>query len=86
MNKLATKLHKDITDLMIPEVEAYLNDLHTLLEKKEQTPDDMKAIEEMETFLVELQNIIYAIEEEKLSIEQLEELDESIQDLISQSK
>ena len=48
----------DLKDLventMIPEVEAYLEDLHKLLEAKTQTPDDMLAIEEMESFLVEL--------------------------------
>ena len=58
----------DLKDLventMIPEVEAYLEDLHKLLEAKTQTPDDMLAIEEMESFLVELQNVLAVIEEE----------------------
>ena len=57
----------DLKDLventMIPEVEAYLEDLHKLLEAKTQTPDDMLAIEEMESFLVELQNVLAVIEE-----------------------
>lgn len=59
----------DLKDLventMIPEVEAYLEDLHKLLEAKTQTPDDMLAIEEMESFLVELQNVLAVIEEDK---------------------
>ena len=59
----------DLKDLventMIPEVEAYLEDLHKLLEAKTQTPDDMLAIKEMESFLVELQNILAVIEENK---------------------
>lgn len=59
----------DLKDLventMIPEVEAYLEDLHKLLEAKTQTPDDMLAIEEMESFLVELQNVLAVIEENK---------------------
>ena len=58
----------DLKDLventMIPEVEAYLEDLHKLLEAKTQTPDDMLAIEEMESFLVELQNVLAVIEED----------------------
>ena len=60
----------DLKDLventMIPEVEAYLEDLHKLLEAKTQTPDDMLAIEEMESFLVELQNVLAVIEEDKM--------------------
>ena len=51
---------------MIPEVESYLEDLHKLLEAKTQTQDDMLAIEEMESFLVELQNVLAVIEENKM--------------------
>ena len=59
----------DLKDLventMIPEVENYLEDLLKLLETNSQTPDDMLAIEEMESFLVELQNVLAVIEENK---------------------
>ena len=59
----------DLKDLventMIPEVEAYLEDLHKLLEAKTQTPNDMLAIEAMESFLVELQNVLAVIGEDK---------------------
>ena len=62
-------IKEDLKDLventMIPEVESYLEDLHKLLEAKTQTPDDMLAIEEMESFLVELQNVLAVIKEDK---------------------
>ena len=62
-------IKEDLKDLventMIPEVENYLNDLHKILEKNEQTEDDMLAIKEMESLLVELQNILAVIDEDK---------------------
>ena len=51
---------------MIPEVEEYLEDLHKLLETNSQTEDDLLAIKEMESFLVELQNVLAVIEENKM--------------------
>ena len=63
-------IKEDLKDLventMIPEVESYLEDLLKLLETNSQTPDDMLAIEEMESFLVELQNVLAVIEENKM--------------------
>ena len=63
-------IKEDLKDLventMIPEVENYLEDLHKILETNSQTPDDMLAIEEMESFLVELQNVLAVIEENKM--------------------
>ena len=63
-------IKEDLKDLventMIPEVENYLEDLFKLLETNSQTPDDVLAIEEMESFLVELQNVLAVIEEDKM--------------------
>jgi soluble cytochrome b562 len=63
-------IKEDLKDLientMIPEVENYLEDLLKLLETNSQTPDDVLAIEEMESFLVELQNVLAVIEEDKM--------------------
>jgi hypothetical protein len=63
-------IKEDLKDLvgntMIPEVESYLEDLLKLLETNSQTPDDILAIEEMESFLVELQNVLAVIEEDKM--------------------
>ncbi len=57
---------KDLVEnTMIPEVENYLEDLFKLLETNSQTEDDNLAIEEMESFLVELQNVLAVIEEDK---------------------
>ena len=65
MSQIKDKLKDIVTTAMIPEVESYLEDLHKILEEKKETPDDMLAIEEMESFLVELQNVLAVIDEDK---------------------
>ncbi len=65
METIKDKLKDIVENLMIPEVEAYLEDLYKLLETNSQTEDDKEAMEEMESFLVELQNILAVIEEDK---------------------
>ena len=44
------KLKDLVENVMIPEVEEYLEDLHKLLETNSQTEDDLLAIKEMESF------------------------------------
>ncbi|MBU0925235.1 hypothetical protein KKG81_10145 [bacterium] len=66
MQNIKEELQDLVQNTMIPEVENYLEDLLKLLETNSQTPDDMLAIEEMESFLVELQNVLAVIEEDKM--------------------
>ena len=65
MTEIKEKLKDVVENVMIPEVEDYLEDLYKLLETNSQTEDDKEAIDEMESFLVELQNILAVIEENK---------------------
>lgn len=65
MLDIKDKLKDLVETVMIPEVEAYLEDLYKLLETDSQTEDDKEAMEEMESFLVELQNVLAVIEEDK---------------------
>jgi hypothetical protein len=66
MENIKEELKDLVENTMIPEVENYLEDLFKILETNSQTPDDMLAIEEMESFLVELQNVLAVIEENKM--------------------
>lgn len=86
MSQVKNDLKDVVETTMIPEVEEYLNDLHKLLEDKTANEDDMEAIKEMESFLVELQNILLAIEEEKISDEQAGEVYQNILNLLEESK
>ncbi len=83
-----TQIKKDllavIENTMIPEVEGYLEDLHTIIEKKEQTDETMEEVRDIESFLVELQNIIYAVNEDKIDDEQATEVYGKIQELIAE--
>ena len=65
MSDIKDKLKDIVTNVMIPEVESYLEDLHKLLEENKQTQDDKLAMTEMESLLVELQNVLAVIEEDK---------------------
>ena len=65
MSNIKEKLKNLVETVMIPEVEDYLEDLYKLLETNSQTEDDKEAIDEMESFLVELQNVLAVIEENK---------------------
>ncbi|TLP40672.1 hypothetical protein [Arcobacter arenosus] len=85
MTQIKKDLLEVVENMMIPEVEAYLEDLHTIIEKKEQTEENMEEVRDMESFLVELQNIIYAVNEGKIDDEQAKEIYEKIQGLIKES-
>jgi len=74
MENLKEELTTLIVETMIPECEAYLEELHQLIENKTATADDMETIKDMESFLVELQNILEAIKENKLSDEDIEDV------------
>ena len=65
MQEIKERLKDLVENVMIPEVEDYLEDLYKLLETNSQTEDDKEAIDEMESFLVELQNVLAVIEENK---------------------
>ena len=63
MSDIKQKLKTLIVEQILPESEGYLSDLHKLLENQTATPDDKEAIKEMESFLVELENIASAIDD-----------------------
>lgn len=74
MENIKDKLKDLIENVMIPEVEDYLEDLYKLLETDSQTLDDKEAMEEMESFLVELQNVLAVIEEDKTTDEEYQRI------------
>lgn len=85
MSEIKENLQDVVQNTMIPEVEAYLEDLMKLLEQNSATEDDMNAIKEMESFLVELENILLAINENKMNDEQAHEVYERIMELLEES-
>lgn len=85
MSTIKDDLQDVVKNTMIPEVEAYLDDLMLLLEQNKATEDDMDAIKEMESFLVELENILLAIKENQMNDIQAAEVYDKIMDLLKES-
>lgn len=86
MTQIKEDLLEVVETTMIPEVEAYIEDLHKLIEKGEQIEDNMDESREMESFLLELQNIVLAIKEDKMDDEQAEEVYAKIEQLLEESQ
>lgn len=84
MSEIKKELYSIVHDTMIPEVENYVEDLHKVIEKNEQTDDTLEEVRDMESFLVELQNILLALDEEKMDEEQAKEILEKIQTMIAE--
>ena len=86
MSNIKDDLKSIVQDKMLPEVESYTEDLHKLLEKNKATDDDMHVIKEMESFMVELQNILEAIDRDMISDVQAEEVYGNMMALINESE
>jgi len=86
MTEIKKNLQEIVSVRMLPEVEAYIEDLHKLLVNDTASEDDMNVIKDMESFMVELQNIIEAIETDMISDVQAQEVYENMMDLIEESE
>lgn len=84
MKTIKDRLKVLVQEIMIPECESYLEELLELLESKKATLDDMEAIKEMEDFLVELQNILEAIEQDKINDDEAQEVYDKIDSMLKE--
>lgn len=84
MSEIKKELYELVTNTMIPEVESYIEDLHKLIENNEQTDETLEEVRDMESFLVELQNILLAIDENKIDDEQAKEILVKIETMINE--
>ena len=82
---IKTDLKELITDTMIPESQSYLNDLTKLIDTKEASQDDLDASEEMNGLLEELNMILKAIEEDKISDEDAQTIYDRILTMLEES-
>jgi len=86
MNDIKEKLETVIKETMVPEVQGYIKELNTLVKEEENSEDDIKALEEMYALLEELENILLALEENKISDKDANEIYENILQLIEENK
>lgn len=73
MSDIKNELKKVIAETMIPETEDYLEELLENI-----TEENKESIRDMESFLVELQNILQAIEENKITDDEAQEVHDKI--------
>jgi len=79
MTEIKNKLKEIVTETMIPETEDYLEELHTST-----SDEDKEVMRDMESFLVELQNIVLVIEENKITDEEAEGIYQKIMNMINE--
>ena len=66
MSNIKNELKELVENLVIPEVDDYLEELHTSLNDEEKKEENLEIIREMESFLVELYNILEVIKEDSM--------------------
>lgn len=86
MNEINKELIEKLEEMMIPEIEEYLEDMNKIVLSNDNTPEDDNTIEDLNTFLNELLNVKKALEEGTLNEEEVLEVKSKIDELIEQSK
>jgi len=84
MSDIKNELKKVIVETVMPETEEYLEELHEGYESTTLSDEDKEIIRDMESFLVELQNILLLIEENKITDNEAKEVYEKIMDMINE--
>lgn len=82
MNEIKQKL-KNLAKNTIVEIEFSLEDLYSLLEDKTAKDEDIKRMQNMESYLVELENVLLVIKEDKLDDKKALEVYESISNFLN---
>ncbi len=86
MNDIKKKLEEEITTIVLPEVNSYLKELNTLVKDNEDSPDDLLALDEMYSLQEELEAILKALKEDKITDKEAHEVYENILQLVEDSK
>ena len=86
MSNVKKELLEIVEQTVIPEVEDYLEDLYKLIKTNEAKEDDMDIIRDLESFLVELENIVLAINKDKMNDKEASEIYQRILNFIEESK
>ena len=84
MTEIKNQLKQIIVETMIPESEDYLEELHTSYEGTEISDEDKEVMRDMESFLVELQNILLLIKEDKITDEEAKDVYEKINHMLQE--
>lgn len=88
MSEIIKKLEESISEMMMPEVDDYISEINEIIKNKDksQTLEDIEALENMYTLKEELQTILNAIIEDKITDIEAKEIYEKIEALMDESK
>ena len=86
MSEIKKTLKESINDMMLPEVNEYLKELNKLIETNKASPDDLDAQEDMQGLLDELYTILLAIDEDKITDDEAQDVYQNILNLMEESK
>ena len=78
------KLKQIIVETIVPESEDYLKELHISYENKTISEEEKETIRDMESFLVELQNILLLIEKNKITDQEADEVYVKISNMLNE--
>ena len=84
MSEIKNELKQIIVETLIPESEDYLEELYEEYKEKNVTDEDKETMRDMESFLVELQNILQAIQEDKITDLEAQEIYEKVSQMINE--
>lgn len=84
MENIKIKLKDVIQTVMIPESQEFIKELKDVLKKEEQIEDDINALVDMKSFIIELQDIISAIDKNLLSDAEAEEIYNKINHMLEE--
>ncbi|QEZ90206.1 hypothetical protein ACIB15232_a0015 (plasmid) [Aliarcobacter cibarius] len=84
MENIKIKLKDVIQTVMIPESQEFIKELKEVLKKEEQIEDDINALVDMKSFIIELQDIISAIDKNLLSDAEAEEIYNKINHMLEE--
>jgi len=84
MTEIKEELKKIILEIIMPESEEYLKELHIEYKETVIPEEEKETIRDMESFLVELQNILLAIEQNKITDDEAHEIFQKITIMINE--
>lgn len=86
MKIVKDNLKEVIVSVMLPESKAYRDELDNEIKNKTANEDDIEAKKDIEAFIVELENIITLIKEDKISDQYAKAVYEKIINMLNEHK
>ncbi len=86
MSNVKSELKDIIVEGIIPESKAYLEDLNKKEIDETITEDEKEVINDLNSFLIELETIIKAVDDDKITDEEAAQIYEKINSMINEHK